>query len=180
MEILAEISDYDLGIGGPARYDKPYTFRRAARAVLFNKEEKIAFLHMTRLGYHKLPGGGFWGDEDVAGALRRELLEETGCTMDVLAEIGMVIEYRNQTDTLQISYAYLGKVVGKVGEPHFEHDEVEDGAIHQWVSIEDASRTLAMEAPDNYEGKFIVRRDSMILKAAQKIMSTRKLIFSNS
>ena len=40
MKLLLEISDKDVSNGLAERFDKPYTLRKAARAVVFNDNKK--------------------------------------------------------------------------------------------------------------------------------------------
>lgn len=173
MKILLEISDKDLRMGESERYDKPYVLRKAARAVVIQNDGSIAFQHIAKAGYHKLPGGGVDLGESVEDALRREIQEEVGCAIEIIRDIGVVIEYRNQMkkycgreDELQISYCYIAKSVGEIGKPSFEEAEMADGAAALWISADEALRVLASETPDDYQGKFIVKRDAAILKEA--------------
>jgi len=94
MELLAELNDKTLGIENP-EIDK-YKIKKSARAVLFNKENQIAIMYVSKDNYHKLPGGSFEGNEDLNTALRREILEETGYAIKSIEnEVGMILEFRN-------------------------------------------------------------------------------------
>ena len=170
MKIVLEITEALLGTGEAERYDAPYQLRKAARAVLVRDDGMISIQHIKNRGFHKLPGGGIHAGEDIIDGLRRELEEETGCAAAVGDEIGAVIEYRNKTGILQISYCYCATVGGIVGEPKFEKDEIEDGNTAIWVTLEDAIAKLTGENPDEYEGKFIVKRDLAILRVAQNTL----------
>ena len=54
-------------------------FRKAVRAVVFDNENKVALINVSKHNYYKLPGGGIENFESVEDALRRECLEEAGC-----------------------------------------------------------------------------------------------------
>ena len=58
---------------------KKFRPRTAVRAIVFDKDNKIGLLNVTKHGYYKLPGGGIKEGEDKITALKRECLEEIGC-----------------------------------------------------------------------------------------------------
>jgi hypothetical protein len=57
MELLGEINDKILGIDNPII--EKYSIKKSARAVLFNDENKVAIMYISKDNYHKLPGGSF-------------------------------------------------------------------------------------------------------------------------
>jgi 8-oxo-dGTP diphosphatase len=75
MILLKTIRDTDIGADFPAPPE--YRERQAARAVLFEKEGRVAIINVTNKNYHKLPGGGIDPGENAEKALKREVLEET-------------------------------------------------------------------------------------------------------
>ena len=111
MEIFRTIRDADVGSVEAAPAD--FRERRAARAVVFDGERKVALLHSMKNRYHKLPGGGVEEGEDLEAALRRELLEEIGCAVSGIREVGAIEEYRNKFKLHQFSYCYVVDVSGE-------------------------------------------------------------------
>lgn len=95
MQLLAEIQEKDLGMTESNR-DIEYKIRRAARAVIFDESGKMALLHVTKDGYHKIPGGGVEDGEDIKEALCREALEEAGCSIEITNELGLILKDRAQ------------------------------------------------------------------------------------
>ncbi|MFA7302716.1 MAG: NUDIX domain-containing protein, partial [Candidatus Paceibacterota bacterium] len=117
----------------------------------------------------KLPGGGIEEGEDHETALRRECEEEIGCDVEVLGEIGMLVEYRKMFTLTQRSYCYLARVKGSKGVPHLEAGEIEDGFKEVWLTYDDAERAMTESVATNPEGLlYIVPRDTLLLREAKK------------
>src|SRR3989338_1237883 len=155
MRLLCELSDKMLGIGEAESFEKPYKLRKAARAVILNEKGKIAYQFLTRPNLHKLPGGGVDTGETIEEALHREVREEVGYAIENITSIGMTIEYRNQFDLIQISYAFLARAGENFGEPEFTEEEIADGHTSLWVPIDEAISLLEADTPTEYESHFI-------------------------
>lgn len=168
MNLLKELSQKDIGMNN-TNEDIAYKLRKAARAMVLDKDNRIAILNVTKDNYHKLPGGGFEGHEDVEEALRREVMEEVGAEIEVGKEVGCIIEYRDEFKQLQISYCYLAKVNGELTQVSFTEDEINDGFNLQWYTIEQAMEIMQQDQPQSYVGKFIHVRDLIFLKEADKV-----------
>ncbi|MDP3645758.1 MAG: NUDIX domain-containing protein [bacterium] len=167
MKVLRTIRDKDLdeNTADPEKYKE----RSAARAVVFDADGNVALLHATKKHYHKLAGGGVESGEDIAAALKRELLEEIGCSVENVRDLGIIEEYRNKIQLHQLSYCYLADVVGEKGAPIFEEDERADGFDPVWLGLNNAIETLESEiGVEDYEGKFIQMRDLTFLQEAKK------------
>ena len=170
MELLLELTEKDVGVT-PTKCEK-YIVRKAARAILFNSENKVALLNVGKLNYYKIPGGGVEGEEDIAKGLEREILEETGCKAKVTNEVGMIIEYRNGVGILQINYCYIAKVHGKPGVVQFTKEEMDRNFKLQWVPLNEAISLVKNAKPSNeeYDPLFIQKRDLNFLQKAKTIM----------
>lgn len=144
MEILKTIRDNDLDLN----FEEPITYeqeRRASRAIVFDKGNNVALLHATNKNYHKLPGGGIEEGEDAIQALKREAMEEIGCEIENIKELGIVEEYRNQYSLHQLSYCFTADIKGEKGTPQLEEDEIADGFETVWMNINDAIKVLESE-----------------------------------
>lgn len=169
MKTLATIHHSDVV---PTEADKdPRTFdhRRAARAIVFGSTGAVALLYVRKYGYHKLPGGGVEGDEDIAQALERELVEEIGCKADVTRELGQIIEYRDLWNQKQTSECFVAQQNGPAGQPQFTAKEQSEGFRVVWAAdLNYAISLLENEDPQHYGAQFIHARDLCFLRAARQ------------
>lgn len=150
---------------------KNYPVREAGRAVVFDEDGKVALLFVAKENYYKLPGGGIEGGEDKMTALQRECQEEIGCDVEVLNEIGFIVEYRKIHTLKQTNYCYLAKVKGEKGTPDYTDDEKENGFKQVWLPYEEALKTITETKANNIEGgSYIVPRDTAFLKEAKNYL----------
>ena len=151
---------------------KNYKVREATRAVVFDEEGKIVLLHVIKENYYKLPGGGVEETEDKMISLRRECQEEIGCDIDVIGEIGSIVEYRKIFNLKQISYCYLAKIKGQKGTPNFTEDEKNNGFEQVWLPYNEALKVLTKTKATSIEGSaYIVPRDTIFLEEAKKYLA---------
>jgi len=172
MKLLREITNKDIGEKREAREFKQ--FRQSARAVIIDDEKRIALLFVSKSNYHKLPGGGLENNETLEQALARETREEIGCEVEILAELGRIIEYKQYEDTGALkheSFGYLAKIIGEKGKPSFTSKEKELGFKRvKWYEIRDAIKLLESDRTEIYHGKFILIRDLALLGEAAKLI----------
>jgi 8-oxo-dGTP pyrophosphatase MutT (NUDIX family) len=153
---------------------RSYEIRRAARAIVQNDRNEIAILHVSKDHYHKLPGGGIEPGEDPLTALRRELMEEVGVEVEVLDEVGVILEFRQLFGFLQISYCYLTKVVGEFHGTSFTEKEIREGFAGRWFTLDEAIARLAADLPAHLPGRFIRERDLTFLRAAREMVQVEE------
>ena len=167
LKLLSEIKHADLGF--PVS-EEPVTYieRKSARSVLLNAQNEVALMYVAKGHYYKLPGGGLEENEDFTQALKREILEEVGANIEIIDSIGMVKEYRDDYKQLQISCAYLCKVIGDIHTPNLTYMEKEMGFECQWVPLMDTVTTISHYSGNNYMAKFVSMRDTIILSEAIK------------
>ncbi|MEK7652114.1 MAG: NUDIX domain-containing protein [Patescibacteria group bacterium] len=145
-----------------------YSIREAARALVIDNQGHIAILHVSKAGYYKIPGGGIEGEENKEVALRRECMEEIGCDVDILGEVGMILEYRKFSSEKQVSYCYIAKLKGKKGKPSFTDEESNNSFEELWLPYNEAIMLFHENKTTDFEGsKYIVERDKTFLKEAK-------------
>ena len=174
MDLINEIYEKDIGYNDD-NIDIAYKLRKASRSIVLNDSQKIALLYVSKNNYHKLPGGGIEAGEDIKTALNREVMEEAGVKINILGEIGTIIEYRNKHELLQISYCYYSEVKGDIKKPSFTEEETNNGFQLKWVALDEAISILENDKPDNYLGKFIQSRDLLFLKSAKCILNNSNI-----
>jgi 8-oxo-dGTP diphosphatase len=152
----------------PEEFNK-YAIREASRAIVIDEDNNIAILHVTNEKYYKLPGGGIEKGEDKKTALQRECLEEIGCSIEVIDEIGSIIEHRKMFKLNQTSYCYLAKIQGEKGIPQFTKEELAEGFEQLWVPYNKALSLVHNNIASDLEGRsYIVPRDTFFLQEAEQ------------
>jgi 8-oxo-dGTP diphosphatase len=168
MKIICEISEKTLGLKDFEVPENLYTLRKSVRALLFNNNKEIALQYLKNFGFHKLPGGGIELNETNEQALKREILEEVGCTIEITNELGAIIEYCNASKLIHISYAYTAKVVSIIQNPVLELSEIEEGQQTVWLKPDNAVINMKKDIPQKYEGYFIKAREISFIEHYMK------------
>ena len=173
MDLIKTLSDFDFDII-PLIFNNP-RIRHGARGIVFNDKNNIAILNKTKKNEFKLIGGGIEKNEDPAIAFQREVLEETGCVVEIDNCLGAIKEEKSQDNFIQISTVYVAHVVKDTKQLKLTSDEIEDGATLLWLplniaieKIRNSEKKLVASSHEGnmsiYHTKFIVRRDYTILK----------------
>lgn len=170
MNLLFKITDEDVG-------EKIYPMnnpdtRNAVRVILTNDSGQIALLNKQKKNEFKLIGGGVDDGENLIDALKREVLEETGCKIIDISEIGFVEEYHTKNNFFQTSFIFTAKVFNDTGVLNLTEEEINEGSTLCWFEPHDALNKInncyknlqPSEYSNIFATKMINRRDYAILK----------------
>lgn len=138
--------------------------RVAVRAILIDGAGQIALLHMGKYDLYTIPGGGVEEGEGLEDALKREVLEETGCKCEIIYELGYISESRVLHDFTQISNYYITKIVGEKGSPQMTQEEIDEQTQVQWHTPQKALDIILNEKPQTYQQKYIQYRDKIVIE----------------
>lgn len=173
MDVLFKLTDKDIGM--PEKEVEEYKTRIAARGIILNSEGKIAIQSKSNTKEYKLIGGGIEEGEEPSEGFKREVLEETGCEVDIIEKLGIVEEYISFKGAKQISHVFVAKVVDDTHLLGLTEKEAVEGADLIWVSPQEAIKLIEESYDqltsstydknyDVYRMKFISLRDKKILE----------------
>ena len=114
------------------------------RAVLVDENDYMALMYLPKFEFNNyndlymLPGGSIEPDENLEKALEREMLEETGCHINIIKELTHTVEEHGYDNNTVITHYYLAKVTGEKGQPEMTELENEYKTELQWHSLEKA------------------------------------------
>ena len=170
MNLICKINDSDIG----CEYFelKNPILRMAARGIVIRGDGKIAVFNKSNKNEYKLPGGGMENDENPEETFKREVLEETGCIIEIIDNLGITEEYKCQSNFKQISTVFVGKVLKDTKHLDITQKEKDEGAKLLWETPQKALELITncydKLVESNYESvyttKFVVLRDRKILE----------------
>ena len=157
MKTIAKLTDRTVLGADNGLSSKPP--RLTARAIVKNARGEIAILYFKNNDLYSLPGGGIEGGESPIDALKREILEETGCTARQIRELGMVEENRACHDYVTISHFYVVDTDEYIQPLALTEDELERGTELQWHRPEEIKNVIRSSNNDTEQRKYIQARD---------------------
>lgn len=169
MNIITELTDETFGLV-PVEFNNPI-IRYGARGIIVREDGKIAVFYKKNKNEYKLPGGGVEAGETPEKAFEREILEETGCKITNVVEMGITKELKSKGNFQQISYVFKAKVT-TCGELQLTEKEKDEGGSLLWLAPIDAldkiikcTDELKESAYESiYHMQFMNYRDRAILK----------------
>ena len=117
--------------------------RKAVRAIIL-KNDKILMVFLGKTKEYKFPGGGVEENEIPEEALKREVLEEVGYTVNkVIEKIGTMTEYAIANEGKgnifkMVSEYYIADVEDNQNEQELDEYEKELKYKPYWIEIEKA------------------------------------------
>ncbi len=152
--LIANITDKEIcGTDGLSAAAPRYT----ARAIV-KKGDLYAVMYAEKFNLYSLPGGGIDAGEDTVTALKREILEETGCTCATITPLGTVTENRAQADYTQISYYFI-VTVKEAGTPQLTDAEKQNKTQLQWHTLAQTFKMINNFQPTTYQQQYLKARD---------------------
>ncbi len=169
MKLICELTDkIVLGLEGLSSQPP----RLTARGIVRNKDGLYAVMYAGKFKLHSLPGGGVEEGEDVLTALRREILEETGCSCDHIEELGIVAENRAHQDFTTQAYYYIVTTDHEAEPIHLTDDELANKTVVQWHTLEDMIRLISEPEHTTNQRKFLQARDMAALKEYVQLLNS--------
>lgn len=173
------IKDTDVGFEN-LEY-KTQKSRTASRGIVVNGD-KIALLYKSNKNEYKLPGGGIENDEEPTEAFKREILEETGCEVEIIEKLGTSEEFKSHTNFYQLSHIFLAKLIKDTNQLNLTEKEINEGSKPIWVTLDEAITLVnssfdklkesTYDKCDNvYSTRFVIKRDLKILTEYKKILN---------
>ena len=170
MNILFKLTDKDFGLEPTEMKD--CKIRIASRGIVIRDDGKIAIQYKINKNEYKLVGGGMEENEDPNITFKREVLEEAGCEIDIIRQIGIVEEYKSLQNLKQISNIFIAKVTKDLHKLNLDEGETIEGAILLWLQPREAlqlitdcyDKLIPSEFDDIYSTRFVVLRDRKILE----------------
>ena len=170
MNLICKLIDEDIG-EKTVDMENP-KLRLGARGIVIREDGKIAIFNKNNKNEYKLPGGGLEGEEKPEEAFKREVLEETGCEIEIIETLGTTEEYKSLNNFKQISYVFVGKVLKDTNQLNVTEKEKDEGAKLLWETPEKAlelitecfDKLVASKYASIYSTKFVVLRDRRILE----------------
>ena len=152
--------------------------RNIARAIVYDDKGTFYFVRAERdddFGKATLietAGGGVEIGEDLHTAIKRELREELGVSVEIICKIGVVSDYYNLIHRHNINNYYLCKVKS-FGEKNLTQDEIE--SFH--LSTLKLSYEEAVHEYENRKntrlGTLVANRELPVLLKAKEIIEDR-------
>ena len=164
----------------------PYTYtdhdRLITRAVCFDDDGFLYFNRAVRADVFgeatiiETAGGGAEAGEDLDDAVRRELKEELGVQVEIIAKIGTVSDYYNLIHRHNINHYYLCRIVS-FGEKNLTRDEIDTYHLSTLkVTYEEAAAEYGRCRATRL-GELIGARELPVLERAGEILRERGLRF---
>ncbi len=179
MQIIAKLLESevfpDRAPTPPSDYIAP---RKSVRVVLLDENNMVALGYVgpkeDNHEWYSMIGGGVEEGETIKQALIRETLEETGCVMKSIQELGRIEEFGIGTKEgekfYQENFCFLAYVDGEKGEPTFSEADIHTGLRLVWLPLEEAIQRL-----EERGGGFIQQKALILLKEARKIIADKPL-----
>lgn len=161
----------------------PFTYtdhdREIVRAIVVDDEGYFYFNRLERddMFCHgtviETAGGGVETGEELDAAIRRELKEELGAEVEILAEIGTVSDYYNLIHRHNINHFYLCRAAS-FGDTAMTEAEVNAFHLSTLKLTYDEALAEYQRCRDGALGRLIAARELPILERAKEMLNGMK------
>lgn len=172
MKLIASLKDDQYPFTGVTHV------REIVRAILLDENNNVCLEHILDddgfgpRDYYETPGGGMKDNESFKEALEREIEEEVGYHIEVLAEIGEVKDYYNLIQRRNHNYYFLARRTSSCPQ-RLEADEIRRIDKIIWVPIDEAI-SLYENMQNVLVGRIVKQRELEILKLAKTTLQNLK------
>lgn len=149
--------------------------RPTGKAVIFDAEGLVGLVGNEVNDFYLLPGGGIDPGESIEVGIIRECLEEAGCNVRLVNNLGITEDYRTRDGKHCINYCYTAEVIGEKGILDLTEEEAKNGLHVRWMSLEEAISVLERQVELLKQGEigfyntgFNILRDHIFLLEAKK------------
>ena len=151
--------------------------REIVRGIILNEKDEVCLEYIYdddgfgHRDYYETPGGGIDKGEDHKEALNRECEEEIGYHIEVLQDLGLVIDNYNLIKRRNHNYYYLARITEKC--PMHRLAE-EDRRIKKIIFVNiDEAISLYENMQDELVGKIVKNRELPILKIVKTALQKK-------
>ena len=158
----------------------PWTYtdhdREIVRAIVVDDDGDYYFVRAVRddeFGAATLietSGGGVEPGEELSAAIRRELREELGAQVEILARIGVISDYYNLIHRHNINHYFLCRVLS-FGDRRLTEDEAEKFHLSTLKLSYDAAVTEYGRRACTRLGRLIANRELPVLNRAKALVA---------
>lgn len=170
MEFLAKLDDEKIFGKGSELQPDPVDFKKRTTVKAVILHDGLVALECRGGNYYKLPGGGVDKSESLEDALRREIREEVGCEVEILDEVGEIVEICGKKGMEKNFYCYLSKVKGDFFEKQLTETEIAYGSEIVWVTFEKSFELIKNSTPKTYIGHFTKYQTKIFLEKGLEII----------
>lgn len=149
--------------------------REIVRAIVVDADGNYYFNRLTRDDIFcrgtviETAGGGVEAEEELTAAIRRELAEELGAQVEILAEIGTVSDYYNLIHRHNINHYYLCRATA-FGETHMTEAEVNSFHLTTLKLTYEQAVAEYERCREHALGRLIAARELPVLEHARELL----------
>lgn len=149
--------------------------RDVARAIVYDASGTLYFTHIERNDLFgqatiiETAGGGVEPGESFEDAIHRELQEELGVTVELVAKLGVVSDYYNLIHRHNLNHYFLCKVTA-VGTPQLTKEECENFHLTTWKGNVGEAIAMYEACAVTKLGRLMANRELPVLYHAKALL----------